>query len=160
MRRSFVHFAGAACLAAAAPVAAQQVTKSFDYKPVDGIQNVSLVVEDVKVHQVVFKVPKEGGASSRAAKSEAVVRVDNEGQSAVAVGVAVVVMDEAGNIVAAGSGGTRYSWVPAGERSPVAMRFPYVSRNFAKAKRFTITLEVEPKPGAGESPPPEGAGAN
>jgi hypothetical protein len=151
MRRALV--SASACLALVAPLGAQQVTRSFDYKPVDGIQNVSLAVDDVKVHQVVFKVPREGGTAARAAKSEAVVRVDNEGQASVAVGVAVVVMDEAGNIVAAGSGGTRKAWLAAGERGPVAMRFPFVSRNFSKAKRFTITMEVEPR--ADAAPPPE-----
>jgi hypothetical protein len=149
MRRALVS-ASAACFAAAASLSAQQVTRSFDYKPVDGIQNIQLAVEDVRVHQVVFKVPKEGGASARASKSEAVVRVDNEGEASVAVGVAVVVMDEAGNIVAAGSGGTRRAWLAAGERGPVSMRFPYVSRNFSKAKRFTITMEVEPRAEAAE----------
>lgn len=153
MRRALVLPAFAACLGVSASLAAQQVTKSFDYKPVGGIQNVSLAVDDVKVQQVVFKVPKEG-ASSRGSKSEAVVRVDNEGPTSVAVGVAVVVMDDAGNIVAAGSGGTRTAWLPAGERGPVAMRFPYVSKNFSKAKRFTITIEVEPRPGADAPAPP------
>ena len=155
MRRALVS-ASAACLAAAASLPAEQVTRSFDYKPVDGIQNVQLAVENVRVQQVVFKVPKEGGSAARRSRSEAVVRVDNEGEATVAVGVAVVVMDEAGHILAAGSGGTRAAWLPAGERGPVAMRFPYVSRNFSKAKRFTITLEVEPRPGAGDAPPEPG----
>jgi hypothetical protein len=156
MCRALVVPASAACLALAASLSAQQVTRSFDYKPVGGIQNIQLVVEDVRVNQVVFKVPKEGGASSRASKSEAVVRVDNESGAPVAVGVAVVVMDESGNILAAGSGGTRAGWLAAGERFPVTMRFPYVSRNFSKAKRFTITMEIEPKPDAGEAAPPAG----
>ena len=160
MRRSFVLFAGAACLAAAASVPAQQVTRSFDYKPVDGIQNVSLAVDDVKVQQVVFKVPKEGGKASRAERSEAVVRVDNEGQIPVSVGVSVVVLDEAGNIVAAGSGATRAGWVQSGSRVPVSMRLPYISRNFAKARKFTITLEVETKPSGEAAPAPEAAGAS
>ncbi len=156
MRRALVS-ASAACFAAVASLPAQQVTRSFDYKPVDGIQNIQLAVEDVRVRQVVFKVPKEGGTSARASKSEAVVRVDNEGEVSVAVGVAVVVMDEAGNIVAAGSGGTRKAWLPAGERGPVAMRFPYVSRNFSKARRFTITMEVESKLGSAEPTPETGS---
>ena len=164
--RSFVLFAGAACLSAAAsvlvpvPVFAQQVTRSFDYKPVDGIQNVSLAVEDVKVQQVVFKVPKEGGKASRAERSEAVVRVDNEGRIPVSVGVSVVVLDEAGNIVAAGSGATRAGWVQSGSRVPVSMRLPYISRNFTKARKFTITLEVETKPSGEAAPAPEAAGAS
>ena len=162
MRRSFVLFAGAACLAAAVPVPvfAQQVTRSFDYKPVGGIQSVQLAVDDVKVQQVVFKVPKDGGKASRAERSEAVVRVDNEGQTPVSVGVSVVVLDEAGNIVAAGSGATRAGWVQSGSRVPVSMRLPYISRNFAKARKFTITMEVEPKPAGEAAPAPDAAGAS
>jgi hypothetical protein len=166
MRRAFVLPASAAfafallSLAVSTALSAQQVTRSFDYKPVDGIQNVQLAVEDVRVQQVVFKVPKAGGKSSRAERSEAVVRVDNESGTPVSVGVAVVILDEAGNIVAAGSGATRAGWVPAGSRVPVSMRLPYVSRNFGKARKFTITMEVEPKP-AGEAVPESGdAGAS
>ena len=159
MRKAFVLSASAACLAVSASLAAQQVTRSFDYKPVDGIQNVQLAVDDVRVQQVVFKVPKEG-ASSRAERSEAVVRVDNEGGVPVSVGVAVVVLDEAGNIVAAGSGATRAGWVQSGSRVPVSMRLLYVSRNFAKARKFTITMEVESKPSAEPAPAPEASGAS
>ena len=157
MRRALVA-SFAACLACSAVASAELLTKTFDYKPVDGIQNIQLVVDDVKIQQVVFQVTqKEGEASSRAARNEAVVRVDNEGASPVVVGVAVVVLDEAGNILAAGSGATRAGWVAAGNRAPVQMRFPFVSRNFAKARKFTITMEVESKAGSAV-PPPEATG--
>ena len=159
MRRALVTSFAAACLACSAVASAELLTKTFDYKPVDGIQNIQLVVDDVKIQQVVFQVApgKDGEARSRVARNEAVVRVDNEGPSPVVVGVAVVVLDEAGNILAAGSGATRAGWVAAGNRVPVQMRFPFVSRNFAKARKFTITMEVESKAGSAV-PPPEATG--
>jgi hypothetical protein len=158
MRRALVASFAFACLACSAVASAELLTKTFDYKPVNGIQNIQLVVDEVKIQQVVFQVTqKEGEAPSRVSKNEAVVRVDNEGPSPVVVGVAVVVLDEAGNIVAAGSGLTRAGWVAAGKRVPVQMRFPFVSRNFAKARKFTITMEVESKAGSAV-PAPEATG--
>ncbi|MET0620236.1 MAG: hypothetical protein ABW056_08145 [Thermoanaerobaculia bacterium] len=155
MRRALVTSFAAACFVCSAVGSAELLTKTFDYKPVDGIQNIQLVVDDVKIQQVVFQVSKEkeGEAPSRVSRNEAVVRVDNESPSPVVVGVAVVVLDEAGNIVAAGSGATRAGWVAAGNRVPVQMRFPFVSRNFAKARKFTITMEVESKAGSAVPPP-------
>ncbi len=144
MRRTLL-FAAAALLAA--PLAAQQVTKKFDYKPVDSIQEIRISLDKIKINQIVFKVSGEVGAGLRRSASEAVVRIDNDGQTPVTVGVAVAVMDEEGNLVAAGSGGTRVGWLAAGERDAAAIKFPFVFRNLAKAKTFTITMEVEPKPG-------------
>jgi hypothetical protein len=157
MRRALVVSLAVSCLGWTGRAAGQQLTKTFDYKPKDSIQDVSMAVDDVKINQVVFRMPKEGEAPTRRSTSEMVVRVDNESQTPVAVGVAVVVLDESGNIVAAGSGATRMGWVAVGQRIPVSMRLPFVSRNFAKAKKFTITMEVEPK--TGSAPSPEASGA-
>ena len=63
------------------------------------------------------------------------------------------ILDEAGNMVAAGSGGTRVGWLAAGERDAAAIKFPFVFRNLSKAKTFMITMEVEPKPGAATPAP-------
>ncbi len=144
---------GRALLAAAAglfavPLAAQQVTKTFDYKPVDSIQEIRLSLDRIRINQIVFKLSGGIGGGLRRSTSEAVVRIDNDGEAPVAVGVAVAVMDEEGNLLAAGSGGTRVGWLLGGERDAAAIKFPFVFRNLAKAKTFKITLEVEPKPGS------------
>jgi hypothetical protein len=149
MRRALL-FAAAGLLAV--PVAAQQVTKTFDYKPVDSIQDIRLTLDKVRINQIVFKVGESGAAAQRRSTSEAVVRIDNESEGAVAVGVAVAVKDEEGNLVAAGSGGTRAGWLRAGERGAATIKFPFVFRNLAKAKTFTITMEVEPKAAAAAAP--------
>jgi hypothetical protein len=150
MRRIFV-FAAVLCLAA--PLAAQQVTKRFDYKPVDSIQPIAIAIDKVKINQIVFKTSKEIGGPVRRSTAECVVRVDNDGTTPVAVGVAVAILDGDGNIVAAGSGGTRVGWLSAGERDTSAIRFPFVYRNLDKAKTFMITMEVEPKPPKDEKKP-------
>jgi hypothetical protein len=138
---------GIVVLGPSAPALAQQATKSMEYKPVDSIQEIRLSVDKVRINQIVFKLaPQTGpGPGTRRSTTEAVVRIDNEGLLPVAVGVAVSVMDEAGNIVAAGSGGTRSGWLQPGERGAASIKFPYVYRNLARAKTFVVTMEVEPK---------------
>ncbi len=143
MIRKALLFAVAACLSA--PLGAQQSTKKYDYKPVDSLQDISLSVEKVKVNQIVFHSGKAVGGPSRRSDLECVVRIDNEGAVDVQAGIAVAVFDEGGNIVAAGSGGTRVGWVKAGQRDTAAIRFPFVYRNMDKAKTFIVTLEVQPK---------------
>jgi hypothetical protein len=138
-------FGAAVCLAA--PLSAQQATKKFDYKPVDGIQPISLAIDQVKVSQIVFKPGKAAGGPVRRSEAECVLRIDNDGPVAMQTAVAVALFDEAGNLVAAGSGGTRAGWVAAGEHDASAIRFPFVYRNMEKAKTFLVTLEVQPRPG-------------
>ena len=82
----------------------------------------------------------------RRSDAECVVRIDNNGAGRDAVGVAVALFDEAGNLVAAGSGGTRAGWLAAGEHDTSAIGFPFVYRNMEKAKTFLVTLEVQPRP--------------
>ena len=72
----------------------------------------------------------------------------------VAVGVAVAILDEAGNIVAAGSGGDAGRLARGRGARRGGDQFPFVFRNFSKAKTFTITMEVEPKPGTATPTPP------
>jgi hypothetical protein len=150
MRRALL-FAVAVCLAA--PLTAQQVTRRFDYKPVNSIQEINIAIDKIKINQLVFKTGKEAGGPLRRSSAECVVRVDNDGQTPVAVGVAVAILDGDGNIVAAGSGGTRVGWLSAGERDASTIRFPFVYRNLDKAKTFMVTMEVEPKPPKDEKKP-------
>lgn len=144
MRKAALFAAAAVCLAA--PLRAQQATKKFDYKPVDGIQTISLAIDQVKIGQIVFKPGKALGGPLRRSDAECVIRIDNDGQVPVQAGVAVALFDEEGNLVAAGSGGTRVGWLSAGERDASAIRFPFVYRHMDKAKTFLVTLEVMPKP--------------
>ena len=144
MRRSLL-FAAAAFLAA--PLAAQQVTKTFDYKPVDSIQDIRLSLDKIKINQIVFKVSGEVGAGLR--------RSDERGgrphrQRRPGAGR----RRRRGRDPRRGRqhrgrrlGRHAVGWLAAGERDAAAIKFPFVFRNLAKAKTFTITMEVEPKPG-------------
>lgn len=155
MRRGVVAFAGAVCLAG--PLAAQQLTQKFDYKPVRQIQEIRFELEKIQINQIVFRSSAPPGGLPRHSTSEAVVRFDNKGETAAAVGVALVLFDGEGNIVAAGSGGTRVSWLMPGEGDTSTIRFPFVYRNLEKAKTFLLTMEIQrkpPKPEARPTPPP------
>jgi len=132
----------AAALGAVSPLAAQQVTKKFDYAPVNGVQDLHVELDKVVVNQIAFKPGKELGGLVRRSDAGAEVRIDNNGQKDQVVGVAVVVMDGDGNIVAAGSGGTRFGHLSAGERDTSAVNFPFVFRNMSKAKTFVVTMEL------------------
>lgn len=147
--RGAVAWMAAVCLAA--PAAAEQRTQRFDYKPSHHVQEIEFVLDKVRIRQVVFRSgPRAGDASGRPS-AECSLRVDNDGTTAVAVGVAVVVFDGEGNVVAAGSGGTRVGWLWPGERDTSRIRFPFVYRNFDQAKSFLITMELEMKESSAHS---------
>ena len=106
MRRLFLL---AAAVSLASPIAAQQITKKFEYAPVDGAQELRIELDKVVMNQIIFKPGKSIGGPLRQSDASAEVRIDNNGARDQVVGVAVVVLDGDGNIVAAGSGGTTAS---------------------------------------------------
>jgi hypothetical protein len=91
----------------------------------------------------------------QASTAKAVARVDNNGFLAYEVGVAIAVFDADGNIVAAGSGGVKLGSPGKGERDTFNIRFPYVYRNLANAKTFTVTLETNERGSAKSKPKPQ-----
>ena len=146
---------GAACLAAAlaASASAQVMTKKFDWRPANGLQEID--VQDGKV--IVNQVEWDTGSTLKATpirKSSAKVRVriDNNGDRDAEVGVAVVVFDAEGNVVAAGSNGTKWGFLNKGDRTYYSIDFPYVYRRLDKASSFLVTLETRVK-GTGKSSP-------
>jgi hypothetical protein len=148
MSRRIPFLAASLALAAglAAPLAAQQVTKKFDYAPVNGVQDLSFNLDQVNLNQVTFKPGKSLGAGLRQSDASAEIRVDNNGKTDKIVGVAIVMMDDEGNIVAAGSGGTRVGYLSAGERDTSKISFPFVFRHMDKAKTFIVTMEIAERP--------------
>jgi hypothetical protein len=126
----------------AAPLLGQQATQKFEYRPVHQVQEVGFQLEKIWVRRVSFR---PGAPPPHRAVPEAVVRIENESDAAAAVGVAIVLFDADGNIVAAGAGGTRVGWLAAGERDTSIIRFPYVFRNLDKARTFTMTMEIQKK---------------
>jgi len=129
---------------AACPLLAGQATQKYDWNPVGGAQDVHVEVERVVVSSLQFDLGSQV-APTQYSTAKVVARVDNNGFLAYEVGVAVVVFDEEGNVVAAGSGGVKLGSLGKGERDTFTIKFPSVYRNFNKAKTFVVTLETQEK---------------
>ena len=137
----------AALLLAAAPLRAGVATEKFEWKPVNGVQEVRVETDRVIVSSLEFDMG-DRLAPLKSSTAHAVARVDNNGFLAYEVGVALVVFDADGNIVAAGSGGSKLGHLGKGERDTFTIRFPYVYRGLENAKTFLITLETREKSSA------------
>ena len=139
---------GMACLAAGlvATAGAQVATKKFEWRPENGSQDID--VQDGKV--VVSNVQWDMGGTLkgtplRKSSANVKVRIDNNGDRDAEVGVAVVVFDAEGNVVAAGSNGTKWGFLNKGDRTYYAIDFPYVYRRLDQAANFMVTLETRVK---------------
>ena len=142
-----------AALLIAAPLSAGVATVKYDWKPVKGVQEVRVESEHVVVSSLEFDMG-DRLKPLQASSAHAVARVDNNGFLAYEVGVAIAVFDADGNIVAAGSGGSKVGYLGKGERDTFVIRFPYVYRNLENAKTFTVTLETRERGSARSKAPP------
>ena len=144
----------------AVPASAQVATKKFPWKPVDGAQNIEVTTEDVVVGQVVFDLGSTmRGTPIRKSSAKVRVRIDNNSMTDEEVGVAVVVFDKEGNVVAAGSNGTKWGYLNKGARTYYDIDFPYLYRRLDEAANFMVTLETKSKPAKGGKPTTEVAPA-
>ncbi len=137
-----------AVLAAAltCPASAQVATKKFPWQPVGGVQNIDLATENVVIGQVVFDLGSTlKGTPLRKSSANVRVRIDNNSETDEEVGVAVVVFDAEGNVVAAGSNGTKWGYLNKGARTYYDIDFPYVYRRLDNAANFIVTLETRAK---------------
>ena len=136
------------CAAAvAAPASAQVATKKYPWQPVAGAQNIDVTTEDVVVGQVLFDLGSTmKGTPIRKSSAKVRVRIDNNGFTDEEVGVAVVVFDKEGNVVAAGSNGTKWGYLGKGDRTYYDIDFPYLYRRLDQASDFMVTLETKAKP--------------
>ena len=135
-----------------ATASAQVATKKFPWRPVGGVQDIDVQTENVVVGQVVFDLGGTLKATPlRKSSAKVRVRIDNNSETDEEVGVAVVVFDSEGNVVAAGSNGTKWGYLNKGDRTYYAIDFPYVYRRLDQAANFVVTLETRAK-GKGSKP--------
>ncbi len=158
----FGRFALALALAGvfAAPLSAAVATKKFEWAPINGVQDIDIQAGDIVIGQVVFDLGSTlKGTPFRKSSADAKVRIDNNGSTDEQVGVAVVVFDAEGNVVAAGSNGTKWGYLNKGKRTYYTIDFPYVYRRLDQAATFIVTIETQSKGGKSkssyESPTPE-----
>ncbi len=129
-----------------AAASADAASKKYEWTPVNGIQETDVRDGDIVVSQVQFNLGSTmKGTPIRKSSADVRVRIDNNGQSDEEVGVAVVVFDAEGNVVAAGSNGTKWGYLNKGDRTYYSIDFPYVYRRLDKAASFMITIETKGK---------------
>jgi hypothetical protein len=148
----FSKLASAALLAAlaTAPLFGQAVTKKFEWSPTNGVQDIDVKNGEIVVSQVVFNNGSTlKGTPIRKSSADVRVRIDNNGLSDQQVGVAVVVFDAEGNVVAAGSNGTKWGYLNKGDRTYYNIDFPYVYRRLDQAASFIVTIETQAKTSKG-----------
>jgi hypothetical protein len=144
-----------AVLAAAltCPASGQVATKKYPWQPVGGVQDINVTTETVVVGQVVFDLGSTLKATPiRKSSAKVRVRIDNNSETDEEVGVAVVVFDAEGNVVAAGSNGTKWGYLNKGARTYYDIDFPYVYRRLDNAANFIVTLETRAKGTKGSKP--------
>ncbi len=156
MRIRQLSLAALLAAAVAAPVSGQVATKKFPWQPVGGVQNIEVQTENVVVGQVVFDLGSTmKGTPIRKSSAKVRVRIDNNGEVDEEVGVAVVVFDAEGNVVAAGSNGTKWGYLNKGARTYYDIDFPYLYRRLDEAANFIVTLETRAKAGKKVTVSPE-----
>jgi hypothetical protein len=139
-------------VALATPATAGVASKKYSWQPVGGIQQIDVETDDVVVGQVDFNLGSTlRGTPLRKSSAKVRVRIDNNGTQDEEVGVAVVVFDKEGNVVAAGSNGTKWGYLNKGARTYYSIDFPYVYRRLDNAANFIVTLETRAK-GKGTKP--------
>jgi len=134
--------------------ASEAVTQKFDWKPANGAVDVHIENARIVISQLTFEL---GGTLEstpiRRSSERVIARVDNNGWLDQEVGIAIVILDGDGNVVAAGSGGTKWGYLNKGERDRYTIYMPYVYRRVDQAKSVMVTLETKEKAGKKKSAP-------
>jgi len=146
MRFTRLFMGSLVALGLAGAASGDSATKKFSWNPVNGAQTTDVSDGTIVVSQVEFDLGSTlKGTPIRKSSAKVKVRVDNNGQTDEETGIAVVVFDAEGNVVAAGSNGTKWGYLGKGNRTYYDIDFPYVYRRLEKAATFIVTLETLPK---------------
>ena len=159
MRLSKLFMGVLLAVGAAAVASGDASTKKFNWNPINGAQDTDVSDGTIVVSQVEFDLGSTlKGTPIRKSSAKVKVRIDNNGQTDEEVGVAVVVFDAEGNVVAAGSNGTKWGYLNKGDRTYYNIDFPYVYRRLDQAATFIVTIETQGKSSTKPSktaPPPD-----
>ncbi len=136
---------GLAAFGFAAALCAEVATQKYDWRPVNGVQEVRVESNRVVLSQLDFDWGQKL-SPLRSSTARVVARVDNDGFISQEIGVAIAIFDAAGNLIGAGSGGVKLGYLSKGERDSFTIRFPYVYRNLDNAASFIVSLETREKP--------------
>jgi hypothetical protein len=146
MRFGRLFSAGVLSAVVCAPLSGEVASKKYDWAPINGVQEVDVRDGEIVVSQLVFNTGSTlKGTPLRKSSADVRVRIDNNGLADQQVGVAVVIFDAEGNVVAAGSNGTKWGYLNKGKRTYYSIDFPYLYRRLDKAASFLVTVETQGK---------------
>jgi hypothetical protein len=146
MRFGRLFSAGVLTAVLCAPLSGEAASKKYDWAPINGVQEIDVRDGEIVVSQLVFNTGSTlKGTPLRKSSADVRVRIDNNGLTDQQVGVAVVVFDTEGNVVAAGSNGTKWGYLNKGDRTYYSIDFPYVYRRLDRAATFLVTVETQGK---------------
>ncbi len=102
--------------------------------------SLDLAVEDVRLDVIKFEWP----ATLMRVKTgyKATVKVVNGSSRQVAIGIAVVLYDQDGKLVGAGTTGTTLGTVDPGDSAQFGVDFNHVTERLEQASQFQIGLEI------------------
>jgi hypothetical protein len=128
-------------IAIALPAFAGQGTKEVPISKA-GTVDVNLTVDKINLRAVELDFGGKIGGPIQKSKGEVKAMIDNNSEMDMEVGIAVVLLDDKGNIVGATTGGTKVGTLKKGQRDTSTVGFGYVYRNIEHAKKMIVTLET------------------
>jgi hypothetical protein len=143
-RRGTIALASLLALAAA-PAAAQVVSRTYVFKPGVILEMLLPGEAGLRLDSIYFEAPaKESGRLTAADRPViAVVAVSNTSQEAQKAGLAIALHDDEGRLLAVASGGSKLGWVKPGRQQTFSLVFDGAYSEAHLATTFQITLEVK-----------------
>ena len=121
------------------PFTAEFFCKRYDFTQ-DKYVKLNQKVGELEVLDLKFEIPNQDFQQNRC-----VVTVKNYGSRTLKVNLAMALFDEAGNLVACGTTGTKLTGTRAGRTETYFVTFDYIRTKIQDTKFFYITTETAPQ---------------
>ncbi|HEX6852570.1 MAG TPA: hypothetical protein VF139_14335 [Candidatus Polarisedimenticolaceae bacterium] len=120
------------------------VSKSYEFKANKPLQVGIELGDGAKFDSIEFVLPEPQGDKPTPLfeQPKAKVTVSNLGEASVKIGIALAVVDGEGNLVGAGTGGTKLIPLRAGRQMVYSIGFDDVRQHLSTASAFRITFET------------------
>jgi hypothetical protein len=148
MRRGIVVAAVAGALLAGASSGAHAalLSKTFQFKPGTVLQVGEEIEGGLRLDSIQFLLPSTSGAPGfrTGGVPRADVSISNIGKTSQMFGVAIVLLDDEGHLLAAGNGGPRVFPLRSERQGTFRVVFDGVNGEAYKATQFKIAIETKP----------------
>jgi hypothetical protein len=122
-----------------AAAAAELASKRYRFSPNQNL-TIQLSAGGVAVRSVLFEFP--GAVMGFRSAHRAKVKVVNEGDHAVKLGLSISLFDEQDRLVGVAAGGTKGISLKPGEESDFSLPFHYLTEHLETASFFFIAIET------------------